>query len=135
MVNMPSNRILPEFQDLLHFLQIGARRKSPSVISTPGEPEQMKSGWPHRIDLLFIPFLGYHKNMKHREYRSIWEKRKRDEKKKRIEPLGSLGSFGVTSSYGRAQRRVAHSNGWKTRHGKSQSHVAWMAGGRGNASF
>ena len=39
----------------------------------------------------------------------------------------------------RAQRRVAHSNGWKTRHGKSQESrpggIAWMAGGRGNASF
>ena len=35
----------------------------------------------------------------------------------------------------RAQRRVAHSNGWKSRHGKSRSHVAWMAGGDGNVSF
>jgi len=31
----------------------------------------------------------------------------------------------------RAQRRVAVAltNGWKSRHGKSRSHVAWMAGG------
>jgi len=28
----------------------------------------------------------------------------------------------------RAQRRVVQSNGWKSRHGKSQSQVAWMAG-------
>jgi len=45
------------------------------------------------------------------------------------------GLWGQALDIGRAQRRVAHSNGWKTRHGKSQSHVAWMAGGRGNASF
>jgi hypothetical protein len=35
----------------------------------------------------------------------------------------------------RAQQRVAHSNWWKSSHGKSQSHVAWMAGGDGNVAF
>jgi hypothetical protein len=35
----------------------------------------------------------------------------------------------------RAQRRVAQTNGWKSRRGKSQSHVAWMAGGDGDVSF
>ena len=35
----------------------------------------------------------------------------------------------------RAQRRVLLSNGCKTRHGKSRSHVAWMAGGDGNVAF
>jgi len=35
----------------------------------------------------------------------------------------------------RAQQRVAPSNGWKSRHGRSQSHVAWMAGGYGNVSI
>jgi hypothetical protein len=35
----------------------------------------------------------------------------------------------------RAQRRVAHSNGWKSCHGRSRSHVAWMAGGDGNVAF
>jgi hypothetical protein len=45
------------------------------------------------------------------------------------------GKPGVRVKYWRAQRRVAQSNGWKSRRGKSQSHVAWMAGGKGNASF
>ncbi len=35
----------------------------------------------------------------------------------------------------RAQGRVAHAGGWKSRHGRSQSHVAWMAGGDGNVAF
>jgi len=49
--------------------------------------------------------------------------------------------YGVTKVWGqaldnwRAQLRVAQSNGWKTRHGRSQSHVAWMAEGDGNVSF
>jgi len=35
----------------------------------------------------------------------------------------------------RAQRRVLLSNGRKSRHGKSRSHVAWMAGGGGDDAF
>ena len=42
--------------------------------------------------------------------------------------------LGVRLVYWRAQRRVAHTNGWKSRHGKSRSHVAWMAGGAGNGA-
>ena len=34
-----------------------------------------------------------------------------------------------------AQRRAEYSYGCKSRHGKSQSHVAWMAGGDGNVAF
>jgi len=35
----------------------------------------------------------------------------------------------------RVQGRVLLSCGWKSRHGRSQSHVAWMAGGDGNVAF
>ena len=35
----------------------------------------------------------------------------------------------------RVQRRVLLSNGRKSRHGKSRSHVAWMAGGGGDDAF
>lgn len=42
---------------------------------------------------------------------------------------------GSDLDYGRAQQRVVQSSGWKSRHGKSQSHVAWMAGGGGNVAF
>ena len=42
---------------------------------------------------------------------------------------------GQVSTIKRAQPRVARSNGWKSRHGRSQSHVAWMAGGDGNVAF
>ncbi len=45
------------------------------------------------------------------------------------------GCWGQIFIVERAQQRVAHSNGWKSRHGKSQSHVAWMAGGDGNVAF
>jgi hypothetical protein len=48
---------------------------------------------------------------------------------------GEGGSRGQVLYLGRAQQRVAHSNWWKSSHGKSQSHVAWMAGGDGNVAF
>ena len=38
----------------------------------------------------------------------------------------------ITLDMWRAQRRVASSCGCKSRRGKSQSHVAWMAGRYGN---
>jgi len=48
---------------------------------------------------------------------------------------GRMVGHGVRLDYWRAQQRVAHSHGWKSRHGRSQSHVAWMAGGGGNIAF
>jgi hypothetical protein len=39
---------------------------------------------------------------------------------------------GQVYAFERAQQRVAHSNWWKSSHGKSQSHVAWMAGDDGD---
>ena len=51
------------------------------------------------------------------------------------EPGKPRKQMGSDLDYRRAQKRVLLSNGWKSRRGKSRSHVAWMAGGDGNITF
>ncbi len=58
-----------------------------------------------------------------------------DRKEVEIKQGNVEGNVGSGLNLERAQQRVAHSNWWKSSHGRSRSHVAWMAGGDGNVAF